>query len=128
MQKKLPIHYSMTGILNLDETSCTKCTRDIHIYKLNGRDFLITNDAITEDKQISRETDYSAKTATCTLNKIDHISSDDIPGLTLTLVESEDIILTHRTLDVTEEGSIAIHKLYTDLSDTTTGTGSTNDL
>jgi len=99
-----------------------------YTYKLNGRDFLITDDAIAKDKQISRETDYSAKTATSTLNKIDHISSDDIPGLTLTLVESKDIILTHRTLDVTEEGSIAIHKLYTDLSDTTTGTGSTNDL
>jgi len=79
-------------------------------------------------RQISRETDYSAKTATSTLNKIDHISSDDIPGLALTLIESEDIILTHRTLDVTEEGSIAIHKLNTDLSDTTTGTGSTDDL
>lgn len=53
----------------------------------------------------------------------------DIPSLTLTLEQSQDVLLPNRSLDVTDDGSVwVIHELYTDLSNTSTRTSPSKDL
>ena len=52
-----------------------------------------------------------------------------IPSLTLTLQESQDVLLTDGALHVTDDGSVdVVHELNTDLSDTTTRTSPAEDL
>ena len=51
------------------------------------------------------------------------------PSLTLTLQESQDVLLTDGALHVTDDGSVdVVHELNTDLSDTTTRTSPAEDL
>ena len=51
------------------------------------------------------------------------------PSLTLTLQESQDVLLTDGALHVTDDRPAGVvHELDTDLRDTTTGAGATKDL
>jgi len=56
-------------------------------------------------------------------------SKVDVPGFTLALEESEDIVLADGALDVTDDcaGSI-VHELDTDLGDTTARASPSKDL
>ena len=50
-------------------------------------------------------------------------------SLTLGLEQSEDVTITHWSLDVTDDGpSVIVEELDTDLGDVTTGTGAAKDL
>ena len=52
-----------------------------------------------------------------------------IPSLTLTLQESQDVLLTDGALHITDDGSVdVVHELNTNLSDTTTRTSPAEDL
>lgn len=52
-----------------------------------------------------------------------------IPSLTLTLQESQDVLLTDGALHITDDGSVGIvHELDTNLSDTSTRTSPAEDL
>lgn len=54
---------------------------------------------------------------------------DNVPGLTLRLEEGKDVVLTHGTLDVTDDrtGSV-VHELDADLGHTTAGAGTAEHL
>ena len=50
-------------------------------------------------------------------------------GFTFRFQETEDIVFTNGTLDVTDDGTVGIvHEFNADLSDTTTRTGTTENL
>ena len=63
---------------------------------------------------------YQAKSA---------VDEEYTPSFTLTLQESQDVLLADRALHVTDDGTAGIvHELDTDLRDTTTGASASQDL